>query len=138
MVNNIDGIERIRFVTSHPKDFNDDLINAIKECEKVCEHVHLPLQSGSDRILEKMNRRYTLKQYMAIVEALKNNIDDIAITSDFIVGFPDETREDFNNTLAVIKEIKYHTVYAFMYSPRPGTKAALENDNIDKNEKKKD
>lgn len=136
MVNNIDGIERIRFVTSHPKDFNDDLINAIKECEKVCEHVHLPLQSGSDRILEKMNRRYTLKQYMAIVESLKKNIDDIAITSDFIVGFPGESREDFSNTLAAIKEIKYHTVFAFMYSPRPGTKAALENDNIDKNEKK--
>jgi tRNA-2-methylthio-N6-dimethylallyladenosine synthase len=136
MVNNIDGIERIRFVTSHPKDFSTDLIKAMKECEKVCEHVHLPLQSGSDRILRKMNRRYTLKEYMEIVEALKKNIDGIALTSDFIVGYPDESKEDFNSTLAAIKEIKYHTVFAFMYSPRPGTKAALDNDNIDRDEKK--
>ena len=136
MVNNIDGIERIRFVTSHPKDFSNDLINAMKECEKVCEHVHLPLQSGSDRILRKMNRKYILKKYMEIVEALKKNIDGIALTSDFIVGYPDESKEDFNNTLAAIKEIRYHTIFAFMYSPRPGTKAALANDNIDKNEKR--
>ncbi len=137
MVNNIDGIERIRFVTSHPKDFNEELINTMKDCEKVCEHVHLPLQSGSDRILKMMSRKYTYKEYIEKIYKLKKSINNVAITSDFIVGFPGETLDDFNNTLNAVKEIGYHTIYAFMYSPRPGTKAAEIDDNIDKDEKKR-
>lgn len=137
MVNNIDGIERIRFVTSHPKDFNEELINIMKDCKKVCEHVHLPLQSGSDRILKMMNRKYTYKEYMEKIDKLKKSINNVAITSDFIVGFPGETLDDFNKTLNAVKEIGYHTIFAFMYSPRPGTKAAEIDDNIDKNEKKR-
>ena len=137
MVNKISGIKRIRFVTSHPKDFNEDLIDAIKDCEKICEHVHLPLQSGSDKILTNMNRKYTFKAYMEKVELLRKKINNIAITSDFIVGFPDETIEDFNKTLSAIEEIGYYTIFPFMYSPRPGTKAAESIDSIDKSEKKR-
>jgi tRNA-2-methylthio-N6-dimethylallyladenosine synthase len=137
MVNNIDGIERVRFITSHPKDFNEELINVMKDCEKVCEHVHLPLQSGSDKILKMMNRKYTYKDYMEKIDKLKKSIKNIAITSDFIVGFPGESFDDFNNTVNAAKNIEYHTIFAFMYSPRPGTKAALINDNVDINEKKR-
>jgi tRNA-2-methylthio-N6-dimethylallyladenosine synthase len=137
MVNNLNGLERIRFVTSHPKDFNEELIGVMKDCDKVCEHVHLPLQSGSDRILEMMNRKYTYKEYMSKIEMLKKYLDNVAITSDFIVGFPEETIDDFNKTLRAIREIEYHTVFSFIYSPRPGTKAAELTDSVDKQEKKR-
>ncbi|WP_039764403.1 MULTISPECIES: tRNA (N6-isopentenyl adenosine(37)-C2)-methylthiotransferase MiaB [unclassified Caldicellulosiruptor] len=123
-VNDIKGIERIRFVTSHPKDLSDELIFAMRDLEKVCEHIHLPVQSGSTRILRKMNRHYTKEDYLRLVEKLKNNIPDIAITTDIIVGFPGETEEDFEDTLDVVRKVEFDSAFTFMYSKRKGTKAA--------------
>ncbi|WAM34802.1 tRNA (N6-isopentenyl adenosine(37)-C2)-methylthiotransferase MiaB [Caldicellulosiruptor morganii] len=123
-VNDINGIERIRFVTSHPKDLLDDLIYAMRDLEKVCEHIHLPVQSGSTRILKEMNRHYTKEDYLKLVEKLKNNIPDIAITTDIIVGFPGETEEDFEDTLDVVKKVEFDSAFTFMYSKRRGTRAA--------------
>lgn len=120
----IDGLKRIRFMTSHPKDLSDELIEVIKNNEKVCRHIHLPVQSGSDRILEKMNRHYDRKHYMDVVKKIRDSIDDVAITTDVIVGFPTETEEDFNDTLSLIKEVNYDSVFTFEYSKRTGTKAA--------------
>lgn len=124
-LNKIDGIERIRFMTSHPKDLSDDLINAIKECDKVCNHVHLPVQSGSNEILNKMNRKYTKEHYLEIVRKLKAAIPDVAITTDIIVGFPGETEEDFMETVDIVKKAQYDSAFTFLYSMREGTKAAL-------------
>lgn len=118
-INKINGIERIRFVTSHPKDLSDRLIKVIRDCEKVCEHIHLPLQSGSDRILRLMNRRYTLREYLSKVETIRKEIPNISITSDIIVGFPQESDEDFDKTLHALKEIQFDGVFAFKYSNRP-------------------
>jgi len=129
-LNKIDGIERIRFMTSHPKDLTDDLIHAIKECDKVCNHVHLPIQSGSNEILKKMNRKYTKEHYINIVEKLKTEIPDVAITTDIIVGFPGETEEDFLETVDVVKKVQYDSAFTFLYSMREGTKAALMEDQI--------
>lgn len=123
-VNAIDGIERIRFVTSHPKDLSDELIFAMRDLEKVCEHIHLPVQSGSTRILKQMNRHYTKEDYLRLVEKLKENIPDIAITTDIIVGFPGETEEDFEDTLDVVRRVEFDSAYTFIYSKRKGTKAA--------------
>lgn len=123
-LNKIDGIERIRFMTSHPKDLSDDLITAVKECNKVCNHVHLPVQSGSNEILNKMNRKYTKEHYLSIVEKLKTEIPDVAITTDIIVGFPGETEEDFQETIDVVKKAEYDSAFTFLYSMREGTKAA--------------
>ena len=123
-INKIDGIERIRFMTSHPKDLTDELIKAIKECDKVCNHVHLPVQAGSNEILQKMNRKYTKEHYLNLVEKIKNEIPDVAITTDIIVGFPGETEEDFQETIEVIKKTQYDSAYTFLYSVRKGTKAA--------------
>ncbi|WP_019227020.1 tRNA (N6-isopentenyl adenosine(37)-C2)-methylthiotransferase MiaB [Sedimentibacter sp. B4] len=129
-INKIDGIERIRFMTSHPKDLNDDLIMAIKHCSKVCNHVHLPVQAGSNDILNKMNRKYTKEHYLDLVYKLKKEIPDVAITTDIIVGFPGETEEDFLETVDVVKNVQYDSAFTFLYSMREGTKAALMEDQI--------
>lgn len=129
-VNKIEGIERIRFMTSHPKDLTDDLIRAIKECDKVCNHVHLPVQAGSNNILRRMNRIYTKEHYLNLVEKLKKEVPDIAITTDIIVGFPGETEEDFLETMGVVKQVQYDSAFTFLYSVREGTKAAEMEDQI--------
>ena len=106
MINEIEGLERLRFMTSHPKDLNDDVIMAVKECGKLCEQIHLPVQSGSDRILKKMNRHYTREYYMSLVNKIKKEIPDVSLTTDIIVGFPGETEEDFLDTLELVKEVQ--------------------------------
>ena len=120
----IGGIERIRFVTSHPKDLSETLIDAMAELHKVCEHIHLPLQSGSTDILRMMNRRYSFEEYMDKVIALRDKIPGISITSDIIAGFPGETDEDHELTLKALKEIEFDGIFAFKFSPRPGTEAS--------------
>ncbi len=122
-VNKIEGLERIRFMTSHPKDLSDELILAMAECEKVCPHMHLPLQSGSDAILKAMNRHYTKEQYLSLVKKLRDAIPDIAITTDIIVGFPGETEEDFLDTMDVVEQVGYDSAFTFIYSKRSGTPA---------------
>ena len=120
-VNKIDGIERIRFVSPHPKDFTDDVIEAIKDCDKVCKLIHLPLQSGSTNVLRVMNRKYSKEQFLNLVEKMKNNIPNLTISTDIIVGFPGETEEDFEDTLDVVRKVKFEQVYMFIYSRRTGT-----------------
>ena len=120
-VNKIEGIERIRFVSPHPKDFTDDVIKAIKECDKVCKIVHLPLQAGSTEVLRKMNRKYTKEQYLELANKIRKEMPNIAISTDIIVGFPGETEEDFEDTLDVVEKMKYDQVYMFIYSRRVGT-----------------
>ena len=120
----IDGIERIRFMTSHPKDLSDELIEVMASSKKICRHMHLPLQSGSSRILKIMNRRYTKEQYLALVEKLRRAIPDISLTTDIIVGFPGETEEDFEETLDVVRRARYDSAFTFIYSKRTGTPAA--------------
>ena len=120
----IDGDFRLRFMTSHPKDASDKLIEAMAEEEKIAKHFHLPVQSGSDAILKKMNRHYDAARYMSIIEKLKSTVDDVSITTDIIVGFPGETEEDFAKTLDLIKTVGYDAVFSFIYSPRVGTPAA--------------
>lgn len=123
-VNEIEGLQRIRFMTSHPKDLSDELIEAMRDCDKVCAHLHLPLQSGSSAILEKMNRKYTKEQYLGLVEKIKAAIPEISLTTDIIVGFPGETEEDFEETLDVVRKVRYDSAYTFIYSKRTGTPAA--------------
>ncbi len=123
-INKIDTIERIRFVTSHPKDFSDKLIYAIKELEKVCEHIHLPLQSGSTKMLRLMNRKYEYNDYLLKVEKLRKEIPEIAITSDIIAGFPQETDEEHKATINALMEIEFDGIFAFKFSPRPQTIAS--------------
>lgn len=123
-VNFIEAIERIRFVTSHPKDLSLNLISAVRELDKVCEHIHLPLQSGSDRILLEMNRGYTYGDYCKSVASLRKAMPDISITTDIITGFPGETEADHAQTITALNGIRFDGVYAFKYSPRPGTRAA--------------
>jgi len=130
-VNKIEGLKRIRFMTSHPKDLSDDLILAMKECDKVCRHMHLPLQSGSSRILKIMNRHYDKEQYLTIVKKLREAIPDIALTTDIIVGFPGETEEDFMETLDVVKQVQYDSAFTFIYSKRTGTPAASMENQVD-------
>jgi len=122
-INEIDGLERIRFMTSHPKDLSYRLIEAMRDCKKVCEHIHLPLQSGSTQILKKMNRHYSKEQYLELIEILKREIPDIAITTDIIVGFPGETEEDFEETLDVVQKVQFDSAFTFLYSIRKGTPA---------------
>lgn len=129
-VNDIDGLKRIRFMTSHPKDLSDDLIDAMAECDKVCNHLHLPLQSGSDRILKDMNRHYTKEKYLTLVDKIRNRIPDIALTTDIIVGYPGETEEDFRETMDVVKRVQYDSAFTFIYSKRSGTPAARRDDQI--------
>ncbi len=130
-LNKIDGIERIRFMTSHPKYLSERLIDAIAECDKVCEHFHLPFQSGSNQILKAMNRKYTKENYLSIVKKLKDRIPNIGLTTDIIVGFPGETEEDFQDTLDIIEEARYDSAYTFLYSIREGTPAAKMENQID-------
>ncbi len=129
-VNEIEGLKRIRFMTSHPKDLSDDLIQAMKECDKVCKHLHLPLQSGSSRILKVMNRSYDQEKYLDEVRRLRDAIPDIALTTDIIVGFPGETEEDFLETMKVVKEVRYDSAFTFIYSKRTGTRAATMEDQV--------
>lgn len=123
-VEKIEGLKRIRFMTSHPKDLSDELIQVMKESKKICRHLHLPLQSGSDRILEAMNRRYTKEKYLALAEKIRREIPDMAITTDIIVGFPGETPKDVAETIDVIKKVQYDNAFTFIYSKRTGTPAA--------------
>ncbi|MBC8590540.1 tRNA (N6-isopentenyl adenosine(37)-C2)-methylthiotransferase MiaB [Wansuia hejianensis] len=130
-INNIDGIERIRFMTSHPKDISDDLINAYGELDKLCNHLHLPVQSGSNRILKIMNRRYTREDYLEKIKKIREVVPDITLTTDIIVGFPGETEEDFDHTLELVKEVGYDSAFTFLYSIREGTPAADMDNQID-------
>jgi tRNA-2-methylthio-N6-dimethylallyladenosine synthase len=130
MINNIPGIERIRFTTSHPRDLNLKLMMAMAEIPKVCEHLHLPLQSGSDRILKAMRRGYSFKEYHAKIGMLRQLVPDVSVTSDIIVGFPGESEEDFGQTLEAVSEIGFDGIFAFQYSPRPNTEAASLQDHL--------
>ena len=123
-VEKIEGLERIRFMTSHPKDLSDELIEVMAKSKKICRHLHLPLQSGSSRILKAMNRRYTKEQYLALAEKIKTAIPDISLTTDIIVGFPGETEEDFQETLDVVRKVRFDSAFTFIYSKRTGTPAA--------------
>lgn len=134
-INGLDGDFRVRFMSPHPKDVDRELIDTIIECEKICKHMHLPLQSGSDRILEEMNRRYTAEKYMETVNYARSRIPDFSFSTDIIVGFPNETREDFEETLKIVREVKYDNIFSFIYSKRTGTKAALIEDKISDKEK---
>jgi tRNA-2-methylthio-N6-dimethylallyladenosine synthase len=120
----VDGIERIRFTSPHPKDFRAPVIAAMAQCDAVCEPVHLPLQSGSSRMLKAMRRTYTRERYLALVEKMRAAIPDLAIGTDIIVGFPGETEDDFRETLEVVEEVGYDSAFTFVYSPRAGTEAA--------------
>ena len=129
-VEKIEGLERIRFMTSHPKDLSEDLIRVMKESKKICRHLHLPLQSGSTKILKRMNRCYTKEQYLELAEKIRREIPDIAITTDIIVGFPGETPEDVEETLDVVRRVKFDNAFTFIYSKRTGTPAAAMEDQV--------
>lgn len=135
-VNAIPGLERIRFATSHPKDFSLDLIRAFQTLDKLCRHIHLPVQSGSDRVLKRMNRKYTHEDYLEKIRTLRRISPDVALTSDMIVGFPGETRQDFDDTLALVEAVRFDGLFAFAYSDRPNAPAAHFSDKIDEPEKK--
>ncbi len=129
-VSQVEGIERVRFMTSHPKDLSDELIEVIAENEKICSHVHLPLQSGSSRVLADMNRHYDKEGYLALVKKLRDRIEDVAITTDIIVGYPGETEEDVEDTMDVIRQAGFENAFTFQYSKRTGTPAAARQDQI--------
>lgn len=137
MINNIEGDFRIRFMTSHPRDCTFELIDAMAECEKVCHHLHLPFQSGSDRILKLMNRHYDRAAYLKLIEYAKSRMPDLSLSSDVIVGFPGETYEDFLGTLSLVKEVRFQNLFTFIFSPRFGTPAAEMPDIIPREEKGK-
>ncbi|MGN0481016.1 MAG: tRNA (N6-isopentenyl adenosine(37)-C2)-methylthiotransferase MiaB, partial [Lachnospiraceae bacterium] len=130
-IEKIEGLERIRFMTPHPKDLSDELIEVMAKSEKICHHMHLPLQSGSTNILKKMNRRYTKEHYLELVSKIRSRIPDCAITTDIIVGFPGETEEDFLETMDVVKKARYDSAYTFIYSRRSGTPAATMDNQVD-------
>jgi tRNA-2-methylthio-N6-dimethylallyladenosine synthase len=136
-VSKIDGLERIRFMTNHPKDLSDELIDMMATVSKVCSHIHLPMQSASNKILKCMNRKYTYKHYVDLVNRLRTAIPGISITTDIIVGFPGETKGDFEETLKAVKDIRFGGLYVFRYSPRPNTKAANMLDDVSLEEKKR-
>ena len=123
-VDEIEGLQRIRFMTSHPKDLSDELIEVMASSKKICRHLHLPLQSGSSEILKKMNRHYTKEQYLELAERIRKAVPDISLTTDIIVGFPGETEEDFEETLEVVRKVRYDSAFTFIYSKRTGTPAA--------------
>ncbi|MBS6395679.1 MAG: tRNA (N6-isopentenyl adenosine(37)-C2)-methylthiotransferase MiaB [Clostridiales bacterium] len=129
-IEKIEGLERIRFMTSHPKDLSDELIETMAGSKKICRHLHLPLQSGSSQLLKVMNRKYTKEQYLALAEKIRRAVPDIALTTDIIVGFPGETEEDFQETLDVVRKVRYDSAFTFIYSKRTGTPAAAMEDQI--------
>ena len=135
-MNNIEGLERIRFMTSHPKDISDELIDAISNLEKVCESLHLPVQSGSSRVLKEMRRHYTKEDYLSIIDKVKEKVDGIGLTTDIMVGFPGETEEDFAHTLDVVRKAQYDLAFTFLYSVRKGTVAENMDNHIDEDVKK--
>ena len=135
MLNDIEGEFRIRFMTSHPKDCTVELLDTIKECEKVSYHLHLPFQSGSSRILKLMNRYYNREQYLELIKNAKERIPDVDLTSDIIVGFPGETYEDFKETLSLVKQVEFASLFTFIYSPREGTPASIMPDPVSRKEK---
>ncbi|MCA0044174.1 tRNA (N6-isopentenyl adenosine(37)-C2)-methylthiotransferase MiaB [Celeribacter litoreus] len=126
----VDGLERIRFTTSHPNDMEDDLIAAHGDCEKLMPYLHLPVQSGSDKILKAMNRKHTAEEYLRLIERIREARPDIAMSGDFIVGFPGETDQDFEDTMSLVREVGYGSAFSFKYSPRPGTPAAEKDDKM--------
>ncbi|EQB4339652.1 tRNA (N6-isopentenyl adenosine(37)-C2)-methylthiotransferase MiaB [Clostridium botulinum] len=136
-VNNIEGLERVRFMTSHPKDLTDDVIEAIAKCDKLCEQIHLPVQSGSSEILKKMNRHYDREKYLDVVSKIKKLIPNVALSTDIIVGFPGETEKDFEKTLSLVKEVEYDSAFTFLYSIRKGTPAAKFEDQVPEDVKHK-
>ncbi len=129
-IEKIEGLKRIRFMTSHPKDLSDDLIQVMASSKKICHHLHLPLQSGSSSILKRMNRKYDKEQYLALVDRIKTAMPDIALTTDIIVGFPGETEEDFLETMDVVDKVEYDSAFTFIYSKRTGTPAASFEDQV--------
>ena len=129
-IEKIEGLRRIRFMTSHPKDLSDELIQVMGSSDKICRHLHLPVQSGSSRILKKMNRHYTKEQYLELVEKIRKAVPDISLTTDIIVGFPGETEEDFQETLDVVRKVRYDSAFTFIYSKRTGTPAAAMEEQI--------
>lgn len=137
MINNIEGEFRIRFMTSHPRDCTKELIDTMAECKKVCHHLHLPVQCGSNRILKRMNRHYEIEQYLELINYAKQKMPDIEFTSDIIVGFPGETYEDFKQTVEVVKKVEYNSLFTFIFSARKGTPAAVMEDNVPAFEKSK-
>ena len=136
MASSVEGIERIRFTTSHPKDMSDKLIDSVAVLPKVCEHIHVPLQAGSNEVLRRMNRHYTREHYLELTQKIRQRIPGVAITSDLIVGFPGETEEDFLDTLDMVKKVRFEAAFTFMYSPRSGTRAAGWEEQLDLEEKK--
>ena len=130
-VNEVEGLERVRFMSSHPKDLTKDVILAIKECDKICEQVHLPVQSGSNRILKKMNRNYTKESYLELIDLIKKEIPDVTLTTDIIVGFPGETEEDFLDTLDLVNKVEYDSAFKFIYSRRNNTPADMMLNQVD-------
>lgn len=135
MLNDVDGLERIRFMTSNPKDLSDELIEAFAVCDKLCRNLHLPIQSGSNRVLKRMNRKYTREDYLKLIEKLRKTVPDITLSTDIIVGFPGETNEDFEETLSIVKEVEYDSAFTFIYSIRKGTPAERFEDQIEESEK---
>jgi tRNA-2-methylthio-N6-dimethylallyladenosine synthase len=133
----VDGLERIRFTSAHPKGCTDELVRAFRECRKVCRHLHLPVQSGSDRILAEMGRRYTRAEYLAAVRKLREFDPEFSLTTDVIVGYPGETEEDFEETRSLMEEAGFDNAFIFKYSPRPGTRSAALPDDIPKAEKER-
>lgn len=131
------GIERVRFMTSHPKDLSDELIEAIRECDSLCEHIHLPFQAGNNKVLKEMNRKYTKESYIELVRKIKDRIPEVSLTTDIIVGFPGETDEDFKDTIDLLKEVGFDSAFTYLYSSREGTPAAKREDQTSKEDKDK-
>ena len=136
LLNNVQGIERIRFMTSHPKDLSYDLIYAIRDCDNVVESIHLPIQSGSTNLLHRMNRKYTKEQYLVLADKIRSIIPNVSLSTDIIVGFPGETEEDFLQTLDLVEKVRFDYAYTFHYSRRKGTPAASFDDQISEEIKK--
>lgn len=131
----VDGIRRVRFTTSHPAHLTQEIISAMRDCPTVCNALHLPAQSGSDAVLERMRRGYTRRRYLDRIERLRQSVPDIGLSTDIIVGYPGETRSEFDDSLLLLKQVEFDQVYSFVYSPRPGTDAALEGNAVDRDEK---
>jgi len=135
MVAKVEGIERVRFATSHPKDLSEKLVRVIAENEKICNHIHLPVQSGSTRILQLMNRHYSREDFLAKVEMIRKYLNPVGLTTDIIVGFPGEEEDDFRQTVELVREVEFDSAFVFKYSPRPGTRAAQFDDMVSAAEK---